>query len=139
MSNNEQSKEPFRRFRTTTVRIGLTATLIIAAIIYLFNPIAAQGFLMGGFAGVLGFWIIAVRLQKLAFIAPQKVQFHAFTFTILRFALYGAVFYKTYSLDPESMHAVLGALAGIFVIRVVLLYMGITGLDIPETKKQDID
>lgn len=124
--------KPYRKFRITAVRMALFVTAGMAAAAYvLFNAVTAQGVLLGGIAGTLGFWLMAVRLEKLANMAPGKVHFAALTGTFLRFLLYGVTLYRAFTLDREEMHGLLGAVAGIFVIRFVTVFMGVTGLHMP--------
>ncbi len=85
--------------------------------------------MLGGIAGILGFWIIAIRLEKLANKTPSKVQFAALTWSAYRFALYGAVLYRAYTLDRVEWHGLIGALVGIMMIRFVLVFLGVTGFD----------
>lgn len=133
MPDTSENLKSYRRFRIVTVRFALIIIMIMAAAAFkLFDAQAAQGVLLGGIAGVLGFWIIAVRLEKLATMPPGKVHFAALTWTSFRFLLYGAVLYRGYTLDREEMHGLLGALAGILVIRFVTMFMGITGLEMPK-------
>lgn len=127
---------PVRRFRRLSVRFGLLATMALAAGAYgLFSADAAQGVLLGGLAGVLGFWIIAIRLEKLATMTPQKVHFAALTWTSFRFLLYGAVLLRAYFLDREQYHGIIGAVVGILVIRFVMIAIGITNADRPAGNK----
>lgn len=126
----ERGLAPLRRFRLAAVRLALLLTAIAAAIAYWWDPVIGQGLLMGGLAGILGFWIIAVRIEKLARLQPEKVNFSALTWTGFRLLLYGAVLYRAYTLDTSEMHGLLGALAGILIIRFVLVFLGITGADL---------
>lgn len=133
MITTDDPLAPFRRFRLTAVRIALALTALGAAATFLLSRAAAQGVLMGGIAGVLGFWIIAVRLEKLAKLGGEKVNFAVLTWTTLRFALYGVVLYRAFTLDRETMHGLLGAAGGLFIIRFVLMFMGFTGIDLKHT------
>jgi len=134
MPQDDEGLRPLRRFRTAAVRLSLLVTIVMAAMAYVFvDAAAAQGVLLGGLAGILGFWIIAVRLEKLANIAPGKVRYAALTWTSLRFLLYGAALTRAYMIDREELHGLLGAVAGILVIHFVMIFMGLTGLEIPRT------
>lgn len=127
---------PVRRFRHLSVRFGLLTTMALAAGAYgLFSADAAQGVLLGGLAGVLGFWIIAIRLEKLATMKPQKVHFAALTWTSFRFLLYGAVLLRAFYLDREHLHGIIGAVVGILVIRFVMIAIGLTNADRPAGKE----
>ena len=101
MSSDSNNLESYKRFRLLTVGIALLVTLALAAIAWFINPLTAQGVLLGGLAGILGFWIIAIRLEKVARMKPNKVHFAALTWSVYRYALYGAVLYKTFTLDRE--------------------------------------
>jgi hypothetical protein len=103
---------------------------VLAALALLVSRNATQGVLLGGIAGILGFWIMASRLEKLAIMNPQKVQFAALTLTSVRFLLYGAVFYKAFTLDQDSYHGLLGALVGFLAVRYTLVFVGVTGKDL---------
>jgi ATP synthase I chain len=153
MSNTDNALRPLRRFRIVAVRLSLILTALLAGGFYTWDPIAAQGALLGGIAGILGFWIIAIRLEKLANKTPSKVQFAALTWSAYRFALYGAVLYRSYTLDRVEWHGLIGALVGIMMIRFVLVFLGVTGFDTAastsgndpgtdehtETQKSDLD
>lgn len=129
MSSNDNSLEPIRRFRLMAVRGTVLLTAIVAVAAYLYDPRAGQGVLLGGIAGVLGFWIIAVRLEKIVLQNPEKVQFAALTLSTLRFALYGVVLYKTFTLDRENYTGLIGGVIGIMLIRFVLVVVAVLGLD----------
>ena len=132
MPQEDEGLRPLRRFRTAAVRLSLLIMMVMAAAAYmLVDAAAAQGVLLGGIAGVLGFWIIGVRLEKLATIARGKVHFAALTWTSLRFLLYGAALIRAYMIDREELHGMLGAVAGILVIHFVMIFMGLTGLEMP--------
>ena len=129
MSGNSNKAEPLKQFRLLAVRMTLVAIAILAGGAWFYDPISAQGVLLGGLAGVLGFWIIAIRLEKVVRLNPEKVQFAALTWSAYRFALYGAVLYKTFTLDKETYHGLIGGLMGIMLIRFVLFVVGATGMD----------
>jgi hypothetical protein len=129
MSSNDNSLEPIRRFRLMAVRGTVLLTAIVAVAAYFYDPLAAQGVLLGGIAGTLGFWIIAVRLEKIVLQKPQNVKVAALTMSTLRFAMYGAVLYKTFSLDRENYVGLIGGVIGIMLIRLVLVVVAVFGLD----------
>ncbi len=132
MSQQNEGLKPLRRFRLAAVRLSLIITTFIAVAAYvLVDAAATQGVLLGGIAGVLGFWIIGVRLEKLASIAPGKVHSAALTWTSIRFLLYGAALVRAYMIDREELHGLLGAVAGVLVIHFVMIFMGLTGMEMP--------
>lgn len=132
MTESDPSLAPLRRFRLMAVRISLVISAAGAGAFYLWNGAAAQGFLMGGIAGILSFWVEAVRLEKVASRAGANVKFASLAWTTFRFVIFGAVLIRAYTLDRERMLGLLGAAAGLFVIRFVITFLGITGMDLNE-------
>ena len=115
-----------RRFRNNAVliSIGITAASAIGARV-VFGPIPARGIVLGGIAGILGFWIIAVRLQRLLPAPPEKVKFFVLTMSAYRFAMYGAALGVAFMLDRDKGTGLAGAVAGILIIRFVLVAYGV--------------
>ena len=134
MTEANEALAPFRRFRSTVVRLSLTLTALCAAIAYPFNPIVTQGILLGGLGGLLGFWMMARRLEKLASIPASKVKFAVLAWSFYRFAIYAAILIKAYTLDRESLSGMWAAVAGILLVRVVLMFLGFTGVDLGGAK-----
>ncbi len=56
-----------------------------------------------------------------------------------RLLLYGVVLYRAYTLDSENLHGLLGALVGILVIRFVAVFMGFTGMAMPDVPAKESD
>lgn len=139
MSTSDQALAPFRKFRATVVRYSLIVTSLAALIAYPFSPIVTQGLLLGGIAGIIGFWMMARGLAKLATVPSGKVQFAVLTWSLYRFALYGAVLFKAYTLDDETYHGMAAAVAGILIVRLVLMFLGFTGIDLGRPKPSDQD
>ena len=129
MSNIDNNLEPIRQFRIMAVWFSLIIVGILTLAAYFYDPITAQGVMLGGIGGILGFWIIAVRLEKIVQINPGKVKYAALTWSGMRYGLYGAVLYKAFTLDRETYHGLVGALIGIMVIRFMLVFIGTFGLD----------
>jgi hypothetical protein len=121
------------------VRFSLIVVCILTLAAYFYDPIMAQGVLLGGIGGILGFWIIAVRLEKVAQMNPGKVKYAALTWSGMRYALYGAVLYKAFTLDRETYHGLVGALIGIMVIRFMLVFIGAFGLDLKVESEESTD
>ena len=129
MTEVSKPNASFRRFRLTAVRYSFAMTVVAAIGASYWSRIAVQGVLLGALAGILGFWIMAVRLEKVATTQPEKIHFFALTWSMVRFLLYGAVLLRAHFLDRNSLHGIIGAVVGIFIIRFVLMYLGITGVD----------
>ncbi len=93
-----------------------------------------MGFAFGGVGGTLAFWILAVRAEKLASLPPDKVQSWAFQWTFVRLLIYALVLYRAYRLDQESLYGLFAAVAGLFIIRIVMIFVALTGLDLEKSK-----
>lgn len=118
------------------IRLALMVTLVGAAVVYkVWDPNAAYGVLLGGIAGIVVFWATAVRLEKLAQGPAKVLQWNTRLITILQCVVYAGALYKGYSLDTEHMKGFIGAALGIFVIRGVVLMLGVTGFDLRKGKE----
>ena len=125
------------RFRLLAVRMTLLLTFLAAGIAYPFNVVAAKGLLAGGVIGAFGFWLNVRNAEKLAFLPRAKVNSAVYRSTLIRMGLYALAFYWSFSLDRDGMHGLLGALAGMFVIQIVLVFLGLTGFDLEEESQSD--
>lgn len=121
---------PIRRFRALAVRYSLMVIGIAAVVGYSYNPVIAHGILLGGLGGVLGFWMMARRLEKVATIPASQVKLEIYKGTFVRLIVYALVLGKAYTLDPETMVGFLSAAGGILVIRLVTMVLGMTSLDL---------
>ena len=112
------------------VRLALLLTAIGAAALFKPWPQAAHGFLLGGLAGTLAFWLNAVRVEKLAQSGKARAVFRPALASLLYLFLYIAALGKGYTLDKTGLHGLLGVGAGLFVIRGVAALLGLTGWDL---------
>lgn len=129
--------ETLRRFRLMAVRLGLLLTMVLAIGGYALEPALGKGLLGGGIAGVLAFWILARRTEKLATLPREKIHSVTYAWTAGRLVFYGIVLVWAYRLDPDSLRGVLGATVGLFIIQGVVLLLGLTGLDLKTEERQD--
>ncbi len=125
------------RFRLLAIRLTLLVTFLAAAIAYVFDPIVAKGLLAGGICGAVTFWLNVWNAEKLAFMPRAKVNSAVYRSTLIRMGLYALAFYWAFTLDRDTMHGLLGALAGMFVIQIVLIFLGLTGFDLREESQSD--
>jgi len=125
------------RFRLLAIRFTLLLTFLAAGIAYPFNPILAKGLLIGGVSGAIAFWLNVRNAEKLAFMPRAKVNSSVYRSTLIRMVLYALGFYWAFTLDRETMHGLLGALAGMFAIQIVLIFLGLTGFDLKEETQSD--
>ena len=122
--------EEFRRFRLLTVRLSLLATAVAAACVFPFHAVASKALLGGGIGGVLAFWIVAFRTEKLASRGGNALKSGVVRLTLLRVALYAVVLGWAYTLDRDSIWGIVAAASGLFIVRFVVVILGLTGLDL---------
>ena len=74
-SPSDQSlQDSARRFRAATLRLSGVATIVLSGIAYIsVDDDAAAGVLLGGIGGVLGFRLLAGRVERLSTIPPQRL------------------------------------------------------------------
>lgn len=127
--------EPLKQFRLIAVRLSLLVTAIAGFLLLPFNRPAGTGVLLGGIAGIVGFWLVALRLEKVATQSAEKVKLFAYRWTVVRMAIYALALYRGYTLDREKFHGLLGAAGGLLIIRVILVVLGLTGFDLNHREK----
>ena len=128
--------ETLRRFRLFTVRLSLMGTGLLALLAYAYDPVIGLGLLMGGIGGILAFWIVAVRVEKVATSTPKQVQSSVYGWTAARWLIYGLVLYKAFTLDQDNVpRGLAGAVCGLFIVPGVCFMLGLTGLD--QRKRED--
>jgi len=122
--------ETIRRTRLVAVRLSLLLTAVGALCAYPFGITAAQGFLMGGLGGTLGFWLLARKVEQLGAMAPEQVHAQAAKWMMVRMVIYGLVLYRAFTLDTERYVGLMAAVAGILVMRLVMIFLAFTGFDL---------
>lgn len=122
--------EAVRRFRRFTVGGALGLTAALAALAWAWSPPVAQGLLLGGGAGTVTFWMLARRFELLATTRPGALQSATFRWGFARMVIYAAALGAAFPLDPDH-HAFIAAALGLFIVRVVAVFLGVTGLDQP--------
>lgn len=141
-------------FRLIVVQSSLLLTGAASAFSLLFDAVAAKGILLGGLAGVLGFWIVAretdratrepltnPRNDEVANPGTDTLKSARPRVTLprkwfaLRMLLYTGALVKGYTLDPVYLRGFLGVAGALMIVRLVVTVIGITGWDL---KKQDV-
>ncbi len=124
---------PLPTFRLLAVRIALVVALLAALITHpLFGRAATVGLLMGALAGIIVFWVTARQLEKLAIHSDNAVYSVPVKWRIAGAAVYLAVLVRGYTLDREGLVGLFATGAGLFVIRLAVVLLGLTGLDLPK-------
>ena len=124
-------------FRLMTVRISLGITILFAGLAWFLDETVAKGILAGGLAGIISFWIISLRLEKVALNTPSKVQSASVWMTFPRLCLYLVTLWWAYTLEPNGWAGFLGAAGGLFIIQVVQVILGLTGWDLKQEKRSN--
>ena len=122
--------ETLTRFRLLTVRLSLMATGLVALGVYSAGPDLAKAVLAGGIGGTLAFWIVAYRTEKLANAGENPAESLNYRWTFARLLLYAGVLVWAYRLEPERPWSMLAATGGLFIVRLVAVVLGLTGLDL---------
>lgn len=124
------SQDVIKRFRIFAVVLSLGVTILSAAAGFLLaQRVIALGLLYGGLSGTVTFWILALRVQKFAEQDPHTIQSEVYKWTFVRLAIYGIALYRAYILDTITFHGLFAALAGLFIIRLALIVLAVTGWD----------
>lgn len=123
---SDEIRDVSRRFKYRFVRICSFLILLLAAGAWSWDEAAGQGVLLGGGAGLIGFWLMARAVEQIAINKPEKLRIAVMRWTVFRMGLYGAAFVTAFGLDREQTHGLLGAVVGFLAIRAVLTYLGLT-------------
>ena len=122
--NRGSRVDAFWQFHRVTIAGTLAATLAIAFTTWIYSAAAAYGVLGGGAAGACGFWYMANRAAKLASIPKDRIAYHVYRWTFIRMGFYAVVLTWAYSLDREECHALIAAVLGLLIVRVVMVVAG---------------
>lgn len=126
--------ETVKRTRLMAVRLALALTAVAAAVAYPFGMAAVQGVGLGGLTGILAFWLFAYHLEKT--VAKGKdLDGLVMSWSYVRMGLYAAALVRGYFLDKEHFTGLFAAMAGLFVIRIALVFLAFTGLDLKPQEK----
>lgn len=112
------------------VRIALVITAAAGFGLLRVDRPLAVGILLGGLGGIVAFWLLAIRVEKLASLPKNRLKLVSVRWTLMGTVIYALVICRAYFLDPGTYHGLVGAVGGIFIIRIVLVFLGATGLDL---------
>lgn len=113
------------RFRRVALLAAGLVTAALATVSAAINLTFAVGLAAGGTAGMAGFWVITRDLEAVVTAPEALLKLRARG--ALRFVLYGAVLLWAFWLDRETVAGMAGAVAGLFVMRTILIVLGMTG------------
>ena len=119
--------EPLKTFRVAVARYTLLLAFVGAVAAWPFDPNLSKGLLLGGFAGTLGFWITARNMGVLTTPGAEKLERYAFKWAVVRLGCYGAAISLAFTFDREEYHGLIGAVAGIFLVQIVMIGRAFAG------------
>ena len=126
--------ETVRRFRSLVLRMSVALIAAFTIVALIFDRVVAQGLLIGGLAGVAGFWTMT-RHVEVANAAVNGVKFGARKWLASRLLLYAIVLYVAYNLDKVHVRGFLAAAAGLLIVRIAVTVVGVTGWDLKEPEQ----
>jgi hypothetical protein len=81
--------------------------------------------LLGGIAGMAGFWAMSLRLEQIALVRPERLPLVATAWTFYRVLMYAVFLWVAYLLDRENAHGLIGAAAGLLSTRIAITVVGL--------------
>ena len=126
--------ETVTRFRSLVLRVSVALIAAFTIIALILDRVVAQGLLIGGLAGVAGFWMMTRNLE-VANAAVNGVKFAARKWLASRLLLYAIVLYVAYNLDKVHVRGFLAAAAGLMIVRIAVTVVGVTGWDLKEPEQ----
>ncbi len=119
------------RFRVMTVQLSHVLTAGAAAAAYgLGGRDAAFGLLMMALAGIITFWMKSRRFERVAQRSNNALRSASYTWTAIQMVIFTIIGVRAYYLDPQTLHGLYGAIAGLFIINGAVAFLGMTGLDL---------
>ena len=126
--------ETVRRFRSLVLRVSAALIAAFTIVALIFDVVAAEGFLIGGLAGVGGFWMMTRNLE-VANALTNGVKLRPRKWLASRLLLYAIVLYVAYNLDKVHVRGFLAAAAGLMMVRIAVTVVGFTGWDLKEPEQ----
>ena len=117
--------EPLITFRVAVARYTLLLAFAGAAAAWPVDPNISKGLLLGGFAGVVGFWITARNMSVLTTPGAEKLELYAFKWALVRLSCYGAAISLAWTFDRATYHGLIATVLGILLVQVVMIGYGL--------------
>jgi hypothetical protein len=120
---------PVGHFRVKLVRYSLVLIgLSAVGAVLLWDTVIALSILLGGFAGVFAFWLLARRVESFKGMDATQIQLAAMRGMFVRLAIYGAALTAAWMLDPGNRMTLAAGIYGLLVPRVVMYALAFTSL-----------
>ncbi len=120
--------QPYRRFSRMLAIAAVSAGAVAVLIASLFSKAAAQGTALGAIAAGVALWLMAQSMTRFAYVPASRLPSIIYRGTVGRMGIYAIVFLSAYFLDRSSYHGILGAVAGLFLVYVVMIVVGFVTL-----------
>lgn len=120
--------EELKRMRVLGSGVAAALVALSAGTAAWFDARVALGLLLGGSAGIVSFWLLAVRVARMAQAGTAAEPFFTLRGTLLRLAIYAVTLGTALALDSERYYALIAAVAGLLLMRPALMVVVFAGL-----------
>lgn len=117
-----------KRMRVLGSGVAAALVMVSAGVSAWFDLTVAVGWLLGGTAGIASFWLLAVRVARMAQAGTAAETFFTLRGTLLRLAIYAVALGAALAMDRERYHALIAAVAGLLLMRPALILVVFAGL-----------
>ena len=125
---------PLARLRNLTLLGTIVLGGLTAGLLWQPSPPAGHGVLLGCLGALLPFYALTWRMERVVSQGEIKIQSEMARWAIVRYVLYVVVLVRGFYLDPVHIHGLLGALVGLFLVKLVLAAITLSGLDTKPTR-----
>lgn len=120
--------EQVRGMRRWTARLTLLLTAVCAGCALWYGVAVAVSVVLGGIAGVVGFSVLAKRVEELARSGRPAGTLFSLKGTLLRVLFYGGALVGGLMLDWPRLYGLIGATVGILLSRPAMVVAAFVGL-----------
>lgn len=126
---SKDAQQQLKQMRRWVAGLGVAALALCGAGTAWFDVVAAAGLVLGGSTGLVGFWLLAARVERLRGRAPARPGRFWFAWTAVRLALYAAALLSALWLDPQRLYALIAAAIGLVLIQPVQVAAALLSLE----------
>jgi len=126
---SQDAQRQLKQMRRWVAGLGAVVLAMCGVGTAWFDTVAAVGLVLGGLAGLLGFWLLASRVERLRGRVPARPGRFWFVWTTVRLGLYAAVLLGGWRLDPERLYALMAAAIGLVLMQPVQVAAALLSLE----------
>ncbi|HNR32543.1 MAG TPA: ATP synthase subunit I [Candidatus Hydrogenedentes bacterium] len=134
---SKDAHQELKRMRRWMSGLGSATLAVSVAGTAWFDTAAVAGLLLGGAAGLVGFWLLATRVERLRGRMPQHPERFWAVWTAARFGLYAAALLASWFIDPARLYALIAAAAGLLLMQPVQMAAAFLSLNRDIVKQDD--